>query len=265
MNIKLPKLPNIHGLLRQGMALARKNTPVILTATAVTGVVVTSVLTAKAAPKAAVEIAAEEAVSEAPKTKPEAAVRYVKATWKTWIPPVVSGALTITSIVFIHYTHQKRYAALMGLYVLGDKAFQEYRETIEEVVDKSTGQKIREKAAEKAVNRDKDALEDHLVNVGETHLVYDSFTGRYFKSDIETIRRAVNEFNHLLNIHGYSTLNELYSLMGVGYAGCGEDMGWNADKLVEIGIESVLTDKGQPAIHLDFYQNPPTHDYYKNH
>ena len=261
MNIKLP---NIHGLIRQGVALARKNTPVILTATAVAGVVVTSVLTAKAAVKADWETREppEEAMND---TKSEATVRYVKTTWKTWVPPVVSGALTITSIVLIHYTHQKRYAALMGLYVLGDKAFKEYRETIEEVVDKSTGQKIREKSAEKAVNRDKEALEEHLVSVGETHLVYDSFTGRYFKSDIETIRRAENEFNHHLNIYGYGTLNELYSLMGVRDAGCGEDIGWNADKLVEIGKEAVLTDKGQPAIHLDFYQNPPHHDYYKNH
>ena len=254
---------NIHAIARQAVVAIRTHTPIILTSTAVAGVITTAVLTAKAAIKADRRMGHEPHLEN--ETKVAEVKQYVRVTWKCWLPPIGAGSLTIASIILAHYTQQKRYAALMGLYVLGEKAFSEYRESIEEVVDKNTGQKIREKAAEKAVNRDSEALEKHIFERGETCLVFDSYSGRYFKSDIETIRRAENKFNKNLIDHMYGSLNEFYAEIGIEGIVAGEDVGWNSDKLLEVDYEAVLTDKGIPALYIGFNSSPPNHSYTFHH
>ena len=250
---------NIHAIARQAVVAIRTHTPIILTSTAVAGVITTAVLTAKAAIKADRRMGHESHLEN--ETKVAEIKQYVRVTWKDWLPPIGAGSLTIASIILAHYTQQKRYAALMGLYVLGEKAFTEYRESLEEVVDKNTADKVREKAATKAVNRDNEALENHIFERGETCLVFDSYSGRYFKSDIETIRRAENKFNKNLIDHMFGSLNELYAEIGIEGIVAGEDVGWNSDKLLEIDYEAVLTDNGLPALYIGFNSTPPSFTY----
>ena len=164
----------------------------------------------------------------------------------------------------IHWTHQKRYAALMGLYALGNQAFQEYRESIDEVLDDKTKEEVKQRVTSKAVHRNEDDLDGALGDLREMTLCYDSFSGRFFQSDIESIRRAENECNKGLIAHNYGSLNELYSLMGLGGVGAGEDIGWNSDNLLNIGYNSILTERGVPAMSIDFHDCLPTHNYYKN-
>lgn len=254
---------NIKSFARVALGYARENTPLIMTGTAISGVVTTTVLAAKAGREA--EKVYEEAENkEIPKDRAAAALQYAKITWKVWVPTVISGALTIGSVVMIHYTHQKRYAALMGLYALGNQAFQEYRESIDEVLDDKTKEEVKQRVVSKAVHRNEEDLDEALGDVREMTLCYDTFSGRFFQSDIESIRRAENEFNKGLISHNYGSLNELYSLMGIGGVGAGEDIGWNSDNLLSIGYNSILTERGVPAMSIDFHDCLPTHNYYKN-
>lgn len=249
---------NVSSLLKIAVARLRNNAPLLLTASAVTGVVTTAVLAAKAAPRAEEVIARKEKLFVLTKTD------KAKLTWKIYLPAVISGGLTISCVVLAHYTHKKRYAALMGVYALGQKAFEEYRESVEEVVSKKDKENINESASKKALDRTEEDFETHLYNHGDQQVVYDNFSGRYFKADLESLRSAENQFNSNLIGHGYGTLNELYSLMGIEGIGAGEDTGWNCDKLVSIGYNATLTERGIPVISIDFYDNPPTFDYYKN-
>lgn len=252
------KMPNFKSILRVALATAREHTPLVLTVTAVGGVVATGIMAAKAAPQA-LEIIEEKEEEFIPRP----VLDYPKWTWKVWVPTFATGALTITSIVMIHYTHQKRYAALMGLYALGTQAFQEFRDSVDETTDSKTRDKIREKVTEKALNRDPQELALQEVDIKDSTLCYDIFSGRYFRCDIETLRRAENETNKVLLDHGYVSLNELYMYMGLEGVGAGETFGWNSDKLVELNFESQLTKGGTPALTVDFYSNPPVFDYYK--
>ena len=251
---------NIKSFARVALGYARENTPLIMTATAIGGVVTPATL----ASQAGARIERLHDFSDAPEQQPAKTIDYVKRTWKVWIPTVISGALTIGSVVMIHYTHQKRYAALMGLYALGNQAFQEYRESIDEVLDDKTKEEVKQRVVSKAVHRNEDDLDEALGDVREMTLCYDTFSGRFFQSDIESIRRAENEFNKGLISHNYGSLNELYSLMGIGGVGAGEDIGWNSDNLLSIGYNSILTERGVPAMSIDFHDCLPTHNYYKN-
>ena len=270
---------NINALLHTAVALTRKHTPLILTATAVAGVVSTSVLAAKAARPAydaVIDLANDRWVVATDTDQRTPADHFeeltimdkAKATWKIWLPPVVSGALTITSIVLIHTTHQKRYAALMGLYVLGEKAFQEYREAVDEVVPEKVKEKVKTAVAKKAVDR-----EDPPATMGavdpdnpDTHpgwgnVCYDCYSGRYFTADMQTIRRAENDFNQDLINHRYGSLNEFYARLGLSGIDAGEDIGWNSDKLLNVGYNSILTDAGVPVLSIDFHDSRPKIDY----
>lgn len=257
---------NIQALVRQAIALTRKHSPLILTGTAVAGVVTTAVLSAKASVKVHEKMNDIDDPQDAPTNRKEYAIHYAKVGWKSYLPALGAGALTVTSIVMIHYTHQKRYAALMGLYVLGEKALAEYQEAVEEVADNKTHEKIKEKVVDKAMSRDEKALEEHLEEqVDNKTLCYDAFSGRYFWSDMETIRRAENNFNQQLIRYGYGTLNEYYTLVGLEGVDAGEDVGWNADELLELDYNSWLSPKGRPALYVGFGRTKPSYNYYRNH
>lgn len=263
---------NFQAVLKSALALTRKHTPLILTATAVAGVVSTAVLAAKAAPEAQKTIVEEvndrwaQADSDlAPSDYDNLSIlEKAQVTWRVWIPTVASGALTITSIILIHTTHQKRYAALMGLYVVGERAFQEYRESVDEVADKKTVAKVKEKVSQKAESRAGEAFQNQLVENPDSTIIYDGFSGRSFIADLESVRAAVNDFNQNLIHHSYGTLNELYSLLGWEGIAAGEDVGWNSDELLSVSFNPWLTAQNKPAIHFSF-DNRPFYNYYNNH
>ena len=91
---------------------------------------------------------------------------------------------------------------------------------------------------------------------GET-LFYDALSGRYFKSDINELKRVMNDMNFvMLNETGIS-LNEVYHSIGLDGIKLGENLGWNIGKgMVEMRFSTQLSDGGQPCIVMDFATPP---------
>ena len=54
-----------------------------------------------------------------------------------------------------------------------------------------------------------------LTEKGGNTICYDAISGRYFKSDRDTINRAVNELNRQMRDDMYVTLNEFYYALGL--------------------------------------------------
>ena len=82
----------------------------------------------------------------------------------------------------------------------------------------------------------------------DTTLCYDAMFGRWFRSDVDTIIRAVNEINRKI-VAGdmYASLNEFYDEVGLPPVEAGEYLGWNIDDgTIEIDKHPGLTDKGEP-------------------
>lgn len=248
---------NLNQILNSTVHLLRENAPMILTSTAIAGVVSTTVLAVKATPSAMATI--WDAESGGDKATP---MDKVKLTWKTYLPTALSGAATIAAIVALHTTHHKRNAALIGLYALSERTFQEYRDSVEEVAEGKVVEKIKEKVAEKKLESPGEEASNLVIPENGEILCYDSFSGRYFKSDTETIKQAVNKINHTIINHMYASLNDLYIELGLDTIKLGEDVGWNSDKLIEIQLTAVLTDQGKPAVYLDF-ANRPELDYHR--
>ena len=233
-----------------------KHSPEILVGVGIAGMVVTTILAVKSTPKALDCIQSklyEKEFGEDTLTPLET----VEATWKCYIPAAVTGAVSIACIVGASSVNLRRNAALATAYALSETARTEFASKVKEQI----GDK-KEELVRSAVNQDKltknpiEKNEVYLTNKGET-IFYDPISGRYFKSDIETVRRIVNEVNKVLVGEGYVSLNDFYEALGLDPIRVGEDVGWRVDKsLIDPKFGAELASDGTPCIVLDYYVGP---------
>lgn len=226
-----------------------KNSPVIFAGLAVGGVATTSILTAKATKKAvrAIEILEEE-LGYKPSNKEIAA-----ETWKLYIPAAVSGVSTITSIVLSQVINAKRLAAVSGLYSIAQDSLIKYSQKVIEQIGPKKEQNLKDSVIKDAVAANPPPENILVVDGKGSTLCCDSLSKRYFYSDIEKIKQAINEINRRLLIHDYISLNEMYYELGLSGSELGDLMGWHVEQgLIENVFSSQLTENGTPCLVLVF-------------
>jgi hypothetical protein len=250
------------------------NSPTILTAAAVTGTITTAILAGRASFKAveliredAEQFDLEERISEMPRyiNKTDELRDQFLLTWRLYIPAVATGAATIACMVAANQIGTRRAAAMAAAYSLADKAFDEYREKVVEKLGEKKEQAARTEIAQQRVTQQPPAghLEDAVL-IGDTMSVLccDLFTGRYFLSDMETMRRAMNDINYQVNNDYYASLTDFYNLIGLDPTSMSDDFGWNADKLLDLDFNTVLTPSGKPCLTINF-RVVPTRGYHR--
>lgn len=175
-----------------------------------------------------------------------------KLVWKFYIPPAVSGLATTACIIGNTRVNSRRTAAAQAAFVLGERAYSEYRDHVIAEVGSTTEQKIREKVAEKQIvdNPPSNAI---LAIAGPGNVMcYEALTGRYFTSDMETLRRAENKLNERMLKVDYQNLTDWYEYIGLPRTSMSDDFGWNADKLMELEFNTVMSDRGQPCLSFEY-------------
>lgn len=246
---------------------AQQNIPAILTASAAVGVVATAALTIKATPKA-MHILQKEKEDLADRLGVDADIvtitkkETVRLVWKCYISPFLMGSATILSIVGAHTIHARRSAAILSAYTLTDKVFSEYRDKVETVIGDKDSEKIKEEVTKSLIAKDQPPMEFVGEEEDNTVLCYDTLSGRYFKSKIESIRRAENDINRIILTDSYASLNDFVDLLGLKRTDLGEMIGWNLDKPLELSFTSTLTEDGRPCLSI-LYDNYPINNYYR--
>lgn len=242
-----------------------KHAPEILTGVGVAGFVATTVTAVKVTPQAIKNI--EEAKKEKAKEGESVEdvklepVEYVKCTWKLYLPVVVTGVSSIACVIGATRINLKRNAALVAACTLSENRFGEYKDKVKELLGEKKEQNVRDEIAKDKITSDPVRSEEIIrTGKGET-LCYDAISGRYFYSDIDEIKRALNFLNNQLLYDESVSLNDLYDLLGLEPNGCGEDFGWNRARpgwggLVEPSFSSQLTADGIPCVVLDFIEGP---------
>ena len=95
-----------------------------------------------------------------------------------------------------------------------------------------------------------------ITSNGNT-LCKDSVSGRYFRSDVDTIKKAINTINRRLTYENYVSLNELYSEIGLDSVKNGDLIGWNLDQgLIEPTFDTCLAENDEPCVVIDYYVAP---------
>lgn len=234
-----------------------KESPTILISLGVTGMITTIVLAIKATPRALYLLERDRNYRENNNTREPldtlSKLEVIKVVWKCYIPTVLIGAAAISCIIGANSINLRRNAALASIYALTEATLKEYQEKVIEVIGKNKEEKIHDEIAQDRLNRN--PLNGEIVILtgrGET-LFYDSLSGRYFKTDIEYIRRIQNDFNQALLSEMYKSLNELYHEMGLEDTTMGENAGWNIETgMLDIRFSAKIAAYGVPCIVMDY-------------
>jgi hypothetical protein len=260
-------------LQKKVVGLITDNASAILTAGGVVGTVATAVLTGRAAVQATYKLVDERenrisekrgknAGSEIVEIEDLTFMEKTRLTGVYFIPPVLTGSVTIGSIVMANRMSAQKAAALAAAYGLSQKQLEEYKDKVAEKLGIKKQQDIQDSLAQDRVNNTPGSTQI-LVVEGEV-LCFDQPTGRYFRSTMEGINRAVNATNAEITRHGYADANFFYEELGLPPTTWTTEVGWNSETLMDVSISTVLSEDGKPCIAIDF-KYLPTPDFIPQH
>ncbi len=159
--------------------------------------------------------------------------------------------MTIACIIGTTRIGNKRAVAAQAAFVLTERAYSEYRDKVIEEFGEKGDQKIRDKIAEDRVKNTPPSKEVTIIAGGNV-LCCELYTGRYFQSDMETLRKAENELNAMLIRQDQVSMEEWYYLIKLQPTSFSSDVGWNSDKLMALEFSTVLTDDGRPCLAFSY-------------
>jgi hypothetical protein len=237
--------------------LVGDNSPLILTGIGAAGVLTTAYLTGKAVLKAD-RILERHKSSLDPENWRIVENRLDKGEkfqliWKEFIPPAASAGLTITAIILANRIGTRRAAAVAAAFTTSERVFQEYREEVVQKLGKKKEQEVRDTIAQRHVDQTPNNAQ--VIVSGTNVLCFDKYTGRYFESDMESIKHAQNKINHKINGSVYASLNDFYTEIGLPRTAHGDEIGWS-NHLLEIVFSTTMSDDGKPCLAIDFSVEP---------
>jgi hypothetical protein len=248
---------NLSNLISKVTKTVSSNSPEILTALGVSGVVVTAYLAAKASFKASRLIDAKEDTEGISDNQKERLKVRTKLVWKEYVPAGIAGGLTVCCIVGASKANGRRTAAAVTAYSLTEKAFSEYKEKVVEQIGVGKEQKIRDELAQQSVDRKSPTVKE-IVPIGPGYvLCCELFTGRYFRSNMETLRKAQNDIGFKIVNDIYVTLTEFYDLIDLPSTSTSDKIGWDSDKKMELVFSTTMTSTGEPCLAFDYNYTKP--------
>ena len=253
--------PNVNRIAKSIRSTLIKRSPEILTGIGIAGTVASTILAVKATPKA-MQICKELEREHLEKYDAEPRkIDYVKAAWKCYIPTAVTCATSVACLIGASSVHVRRNAALAAAYTLSDSALREYKDKVVETIGEKKEKSVRDAIAKDKIDKDPVGSREVIVTENGSTLCYDGIFGRYFRSDMETIKRAVNTINRTIVRDMYVSLNEFYDEIGLSHTQIGDDLGWNLDDgQIEIEFSSQLAEDGTPCLVIG-YSVAPRYNY----
>ena len=247
----------INNFIKNTKCFLGKHSPEILTGIGIAGMVTSTVLAVKATPKALVLL--EEARTNEDGTLKDklTIVETVKVAWKPYVPAVAVGIASISCIIGASRVNYKRNAALATAYALSERTLINYRDKVIETLGEKKEKEVRDKISQDEIDKKPISSSQVIITPKGNTLFMDSITGRYFRSDLDSIKKAVIALNMEISHQNYISLNEFYSNIGLDRISNGDNLGWNIDNgYVEIDYSTCLADNDEPCIVIDYISQP---------
>lgn len=247
-------MANLNMIAKNVRGAISKHSPEILTGIGIAGMAYTVVTAVKATPKA-LRIIEEE--------KPETKLEVVKATWKCYIPTIVTGVMSTACLIGANSVNARRNAALAAAYNISQAALIEYKDKTLETVGEATEQVIRESIAKDKIEKNPVQNTEVLVTDKGDSLCCDLVFGRYFRSNRDAIQKAENRVNRMIVTNMYACLNDFYDELGLPPTEIGFELGWNIDdREIRVEYSSILASDGTPCLAIS-YNVAPRYGYSK--
>lgn len=245
------KLKELYNTLKQSTI---KNSPTILVGLGIASMIGGTILAVKATPKA-LDLLAD--VKSEEKTKKEQAKDIVLKVAPVYIPAVIAEGVGVACIVGASKVNHRRNAALSAAYALSEKTLTSYQNKLIEVVGKNKTEALKDAVAKDEITKNPVSSREVIITSKGDTLFYDSVSGRYFESDMETLRKIQNDLNQRLMNEMYIGLNELNYEIGLACTEQGNVLGFNIDDgLIQFEFSAQITEDGRPCIVLGYRVGP---------
>lgn len=232
--------------------------PEILTGIGITGMISSTVMAVKATPKALILMEGRKKVENVDKLTTK---ETVKVAWKCYIPSAVMTLASAACLISANNVSGKRSAMLATAYSMSEEAFRDYRTKVVETIGAKKEEIVKDAIAKDKVENNPVDTNEIIITGNGSSLCYESISGRYFQSDIESLRRAENRINKMIFNEMSASLNDFYYEIGLNNTDIGYSLGWNVNKgLVDLSFSSQIATNGTPCLVIN-YSTPPTYGY----
>jgi hypothetical protein len=231
------------------------NSPGILTGLGVAGTVTTAVLAVKATIVASEKfrVAKEHQIDYNGRTDTPIK-EVIELVWKDYIPTAAVGTATIAAIVAANHIGSRRAAAIAAAFKLSEQLSGEYKDRVVKTLGLKNEEKMRSELAADKMARTPGS--EVIIISGSEVVFFDEWSGRYFKNEMETIRKAVNEINYKINNYYSASLSDFYEMIGLPKTQISDEFGWNTDELLDVEYGSTVLQDGRPAISISYNKVP---------
>lgn len=262
----------------------KKHSPEILTGIGIAGMITTTIMAVKATPKA-LALIEDETHSRLKNGKQDEqgnilgllkntdgkskifgdyrlpAKDILKTAWACYIPAAITGTLSVLCLVGAGSANVRRRTALAAAYTLSESTLKDYQEKVVETIGEKKEQTVRDAVAKDTVEKNPMSSREIIITEKGNTLCLDAVSGRYFKSDIDRLKKIENELNRRMRDEMYISLNDFYYEIGLDGISIGDDLGWNIDSgYIDLAFSSQLTEDGTPCL-VVAYHVAPRYDY----
>lgn len=222
----------------------------VMSSITISGIIATTLSGILATPEAYLKIKTKEKELDRHLTKKEIA----KTVWKNYIPTVLTGTITLSSVIINNKNSVDKYTALATVYNLNNSYLKDYEKEVKNTIGKEASDSIRNKVLNsQREKREGNEISRDICKTGNGNvLLYDSLSGRYFYSSILSVEKAVNRLYRRATGELTVTLNDLYDELNIEPIKIGDQLGWSYNDQIECKFGSMIIDDDTPCIVVDF-------------
>lgn len=234
----------------------KKYSPEILTALGISGMIAGTIMAVRATPRALILIDEKKKEDKVEKLPPK---ELIKTAAPCYIPAALTEVVSIVCLVGASSTNHRRNAALATAYTISETSLKKYQEKVIETIGEKKNNEVKSAIAKDSV--DSHPVREVIITEKGNTLCYDSISGRYFKSDMDKIKKIENELNYRLRSEMYIPLNDFYYEINLPEVKIGYDLGWSIENgCISFDFSSQIASDGTPCLVID-YTVAPQYDY----
>lgn len=187
-----------------------------------------------------------------------------KLVWKYYVPSILLEMASVSFMISSTKDGKDSIMALSAACLNADSMLKTYKEKVVETIGENKERQIRDSIISDEIKANPVSSNEIIVTKEGNTLIYDMLSGQYFKSDIETIKKTINELNRRMRDDIYISVNELLAELNIRPMDkVGDMIGWNINKgYIDVYFGAQLTENNEPCIVL-YHSLAPTYEFDK--
>ena len=200
--------------------------PEILFGVGCVGIFTTVISTVFATKKMTLKI---DEINEQKLEPKEKKIAIAKETAKTCWPIALNMAITLYCFGASRKIEHDRLVSTAAALAVSTDSLKKIKDKTKEIVGEANAKKINDAVAEEKLKTIQPNAHVYETGTG-SYLCMDSFTGRLFRSDIDSLEKIRATLNNRFHNEMFISFNDLWYELGIPACDSGNDNGWDVNK-----------------------------------